>query len=63
MEKFNTTASKERLLCYAAAILSSKLSNPNNTYTAEGLTPICIRQAANLIDSIFDEAKLKEILK
>lgn len=63
MTKFNSTADKERLLCYAAAILSSKLSNPNNTYTADGLAPICIKQAAHLIESIFDDSKLQEILK
>lgn len=64
MEKSNTLAvDKERLLEVATALLSGKLSNPTNTYTAEGLTPGCIKQAANLIDLIFDDSKLTEILK
>lgn len=58
-----TTADKERLLCYSAALLSSKLSNPNNVYTAEGLMHSCIKEAAQLIDNIFDDSKLTEILK
>jgi len=58
-----TNSERERLLAYSAALLSSKLSNPNNTFTARGLVPSCIREAAYMIDCIFDDEKLKEILK
>jgi hypothetical protein len=53
---------KERLLAISVILLSSKLSNPNNTHTPQGLTAGCIRQASYLINCIFDDETLKEIL-
>lgn len=53
---------KERLLCYAAGILGAKLSNPGNIYNVEGLIPSCIYEANMLINSIYDDVKLNEIL-
>jgi hypothetical protein len=54
---------KERLLCYAAGILQAKLSHPGNPYSVEGLIPSCIRDANQLIETIYDDKKLTEILK
>jgi hypothetical protein len=54
---------KERLLCYASGIMGSILANPGNIYTPKGLVPRCIRAAQNLIDTIYDDDKLAEILK
>lgn len=59
----NVDSNKERLLCYSAGMLQAKLSNPNNTYTAENLIPSCIRAAQKLIDTIYNDVKLSEILK
>jgi hypothetical protein len=54
---------KERLLCYAAGIMQATLSNPNNVYTPEGLIGYSVKAAQRLIDTIYDEEKLKEALK
>ena len=54
---------KERLICYSAGIMGAILSNGGNIYTPKGLVPRCIRAAQNLIDTIYDEEKLAEILK
>ncbi len=54
---------RERLLCYAAGIMGSTLSNPGNIYEPAALIPRSIRAAKMLIDTIYDDAKLKEILK
>jgi hypothetical protein len=57
------TNEKERLLCYAAGILGSTLANPGNIYPPENLIKQSIRAAQKLIDVIYDDAKLSEILK
>lgn len=55
---------RERLLCYAAGILGSTLANPNHTSgVTDWLIKRSIRQASELIDSIFDDGKLTEILR
>jgi len=53
---------RERLLAYASGILGSTLSNPGNIYTAEQLIGTSIRTAQKLIDIIFDDKKLDEVL-
>lgn len=56
-------SNKERLLCYAAGIIGSTLSNPNHTGGVQDwLIERSIRQANLLIETIYDDAKLKEIL-
>lgn len=58
-----TNSEKERLLCYAAGILGSTLANPNHTSgVTDWLVNRSIGQANHLIDCIFDDVKLKEIL-
>lgn len=54
---------KERLICYAAGIMGSILANPGNIYNPSGLIPKCIRAAQLLIDTVYDDVKLAEILK
>lgn len=54
---------KERLLCYSAAILGSRLSNPNHNYSVDGLINSSIRAANKLIHTIMDDAALDEVLK
>jgi hypothetical protein len=55
---------KERLLCYAAGILNSKLANPNYQGGVENwLIQRCIRDANRLIDTIMDDEKLLKVLK
>lgn len=54
---------KERLLCYASGIMGSILANPGNIYTPKGLAPRCIRAAQMLIDTIYNDELLTEILK
>ena len=58
-----TNSEKERLLCYAGGILGSLLSSPGNIYPAENLIGTSIRAASKLINTIFDEKKLQEVLK
>lgn len=62
MSEFKVSNEKERLLCYTAGILQAKLANPGNIYTVEGLIPGCIYEANMLINTIYDDDKLKEIL-
>ena len=50
---------KERLLCYAAGLLQAKLSNPNNTYSVEGLIPSCIREAKQLIEAVYEDGEVQ----
>lgn len=58
-----TVNEKERLLCYAAGLLGSTLANPNHTTgISDWLVKRSIRKAAMLIDCVFDDAKLAEIL-
>lgn len=57
-----TNSEKERLLCYSAGIIGSTLSNPGNVYTAEQLTNVSIRAAHKLINTIFNDEQLKEVL-
>lgn len=45
---------KERELCYAAAILCAKLSNPNNLFAVEGLIPSSVEQAKLLIQKVYE---------
>jgi hypothetical protein len=59
----SVNSERERLLCYAAGIMGSILANPGNIYSAEGLTARCIRAANQLIETIYDDGKLEEILK
>lgn len=54
---------KERLLCYSSGIMGSILANPANVYTPQGLIPRCIRAAQKLIDTVYDDKELEEILK
>jgi hypothetical protein len=54
---------KERLLCYAAGIMGAMLAHPGNTYHPEGLMPMSIKAAQKLIDTVYDDVKLKEILE
>ena len=61
--KTEMIAGKERLLCYAGGILGSLLSNPNNSHTPASLIAGSIRTAQRLIDTVYDDEKLKEILK
>lgn len=56
---FKVNSAKERLLCYAAAILSAKIANPNNPYAVEGLINSSIKEANELIERIYDDEKLK----
>lgn len=58
-----TTNERERLLCYAAGMIGSILANPNNTYSAEQLMPSCIRNANRMIEVIYNDKALKEILE
>lgn len=53
---------KERLLCYSAGILGSTLANPNNTYTAEQLMKQSIRAAHKMIELIYNDNELNEVL-
>lgn len=62
MSTFKVNNEKERLLCYAAGILGAKLSNPGNIYNVEGLIAGCVREANMLINTIYDDEKLTEIL-
>lgn len=59
-----TNSERERLLAYSAGIIGSAMSNPH--YVAGGptdwLIKRSIRSAAQLIDMIFDDKKLLEIL-
>lgn len=58
-----TTNDKERLLCYAAGILGSTIANPNHHVgVPDWLIKRSIRQAAMLIDCVFDDVKLEGIL-
>lgn len=54
---------KERLLCYAAGILGSTLANPGNVYPPSALIKQSIRAASELIETIYDDKKVQEILK
>jgi hypothetical protein len=54
---------KERLICYSAGIMAAIIANPGNVYTPQGLVPRCIRAAQKLIDTVYDDEKLAEILK
>lgn len=54
---------KERLLCYASGIMGSILANPGNIYNPVGLIPRSIRAAQKLIDTIYNDELLAEILK
>lgn len=56
---------KERLLCYSAGILGSMLSarNENESTVHNWMVNRSIRAANKLINTIFDEEKLKEILQ
>jgi len=53
---------KERLLCYSAGILGSTLSNPNNKYQPKDLIKYSIRAAYQMINTIYDDKLLKEII-
>ena len=58
-----TLNEKERLLCYAAGLMGSTLANPNHTHgMSDWLVKRSIRQAHKLINSVFDDVKLAEIL-
>lgn len=58
-----TDSEKERLLAYAAGILGSTVANPNHHVgVPDWLIRRSIRQAALLIDCVFDDVKLKGIL-
>lgn len=46
---------KERRLCYAAAILTALVSNPNNTHTIKGLIPSAIEAADKLIEDCYKD--------
>jgi len=61
-DSFKVKSDRERLIAYASGIIGSTLSNPNNTYTAEQLMKSAIRSANKLIETIYDDTKLKEIL-
>lgn len=54
---------KERLLCYSSAIMGAILANPGNIYNPSGLLGRSIRAAQMLIETVYDDAKLAEILK
>lgn len=54
---------KERLICYAQGIMGSILANPGNIYTPKGLMPRCIRAANELIQTVYNDELLAEILK
>lgn len=60
-----TTSERERLLCYAAGILGSTIANPNygQPDVQDWLINRSVRAANKLIGVIFDDAKLKEVLK
>lgn len=60
--KTEMIAGKERLLCYAGGILGSMLANPNCRYNWQHCHEQAIRQAQILIDTVYDDEKLKEIL-
>lgn len=64
MSDFKVDNAKERLLCYAAGLLGARLSNPNHTgMVTEWNIKFAIIDATRLINSIYDNEKLKEILK
>lgn len=56
---------KERLICYSAGILQAKLSNSITTQfsSPETLMRSSIKLAQLLIDTIYDDDKLNEVLK
>lgn len=59
-----TNNEKERLLCYAAGIVGSTISNPNHhSGVPDWLIERSIRQAHKLINSVFDDDELKRILE
>lgn len=58
-----TNSEKERLLCYAAGILGSTLANPGNVYGAEQLIGTSIRAANKMIQTIFNDEELKNVLE
>jgi hypothetical protein len=58
-----TTSDKERLLCYAAGILGSTIANPlHDSGVPDWLLRRSIQQASKLIEYVFDDTKLSEIL-
>jgi hypothetical protein len=62
-ESFKVKSDRERLIAYSAGILGSTLSNPGNIYSPEALIKRSIRAANKLITTVYDDAKLAEILK
>lgn len=63
MSDFKVDNAKERLLCYSAAILTARISNPNNTYGVEALLPSSVKYASKLIEGIYNESQLAGWLK
>ena len=56
-------SSKERLLAYAAGILSSMVANPNHQpFVSDFDIKSSIRKASLLINCVFDDNVLMEIL-
>lgn len=62
MSDIKVKSDRERLIAYAAGIIGSTLSNGGNVYTAEQLMKPAIRAAHKLIETIYDDEKLKAIL-
>jgi hypothetical protein len=54
MDKFKVSSGHERLLCYAAAILTAHLSREGQTYTAVALIPGSIIAAKELIKQVYE---------
>ncbi len=62
--KFNSE--KERLLCYASGLIGSYLANPHTPtglLVEDWMIKRAIKYAHNMITTIYDDAKLAEILK
>lgn len=60
--KTEMIAGKERLICYAGGILGSMVANPIRRQDWDVLRHQAIVQAQLLIDEVYDDEKLKEIL-
>lgn len=56
-----TTSERERLLCYAAGIMGSRLSNPTNVWPPKSLIKSSIKAAQEMIETVYDDEKLAEI--
>lgn len=59
------SSEKERLLCYAGGLFGSMMSNPSltNIYSSESLMWRALKDANRLIEIIYDDVQLTEILK